>query len=284
MKRVASICVVLALSFLVVHAVGAQGAGGVPVTCQDGVEFTNGVEVQILQMRTGFDYTATVVGLNGFDPVLAVLGEGGEGLCNDDATTAQRYSAILPTTGRVPASNLSAQVTFTPPNSTTGFHDISLVVGGYGDQTGEFLLILEGMGVTAADNSGDPVSVLLTQPMLDSGVPLDVYMITRGQSNVDPIISLVDSDLNVLSDSDGLAITCDDAGTNSCWTQGSDLSNSSVTIDTGTLPGWQYDSYLSLDVSGVTLSKDPEENRLLFLLSSYQGTQGQYLLAIHGGL
>lgn len=267
-----------------VTIIQAQAAGQFSVNCDDGSSFTNGVEFQIIQMRAEYTYKATAVGLNGFDPVLAIVGEDGDGLCNDDAAEAARYAANLPTTGVVRASNLSSQISFTP-HSNTGFQDVSLVVGGYGDQQGEFILILEGMAVTAADNAGDPLLVMLNQSMIDSGASLDVYMITRGQSSVDPFISMVDNDYNVLTDSNGEAITCDDAGNASlCWTPGVDLSNSSVTINTGTLPGWQYDSYLSFDISGVTLSKDPDENWFEFLLSSYPGSSGQYLLVLHAGV
>lgn len=277
---------ILLLSALLVvggaAVVQAQTSGSFTVNCDDGSSFTNGVEFRVIQMRAGYDYKATAVGLNGFDPVLAVLDETGDGLCNDDAAGAARYAADLPSTGVVRASQLSSQITFNP-SSDTGFVDVSLVVGGYGDQPGEFILILEGMGATEADNGGDPVVVMLTQDMINSGT-LAGYMITRGQSNVDPVISLVDSDYAPLTDDSGTAILCDDSGTNSCWGTTSDLSDYSVTINTGTLPGWQYDAYLNLDISGLTMSKDPDENWLQFLLSSYPGTSGQYLAVFHAGV
>lgn len=284
MKRVMVLFAVAAVLLIAGSvAVQAQEIGEFTVNCDNGTSFTNGIEFQVVNMRSGFDYTATAVGINGFDPVLAVLGEGGEGLCNDDESSASRYAADLPTTGLVPASNLSSQVTFNH-DSDSGFQTISLVVGGYGDQYGEFILILEGMGVTAADNAGDPFSVRLTPNMVDSGIPLDVYMITRGQSNVDPIISMIDADLNVRADDLGNDIVCDDAGTDLCWGSTVDLSDYGVTINTGTLPGWQYDSYISLDLTDLTLSDDPDQNFLSFLMSSYEGSQGQYLLVFHAGM
>lgn len=285
MKQLLRVSFLLALLLITgVTVIQAQAPGQFSVDCDDGSSFTNGVEFRIIQMRADYDYTATAVGLNGFDPVLAILNEDGEGLCNDDDSGAARYAADLPTTGVVRASNLSSQISFTP-HSDTGFQDISLVVGGYGDQSGEFILILEGMAVTAADNAGDPLLVMLSESMINSGASLDVYMITRGQSNVDPLISMVDDDYNVLVDDNGEAVSCDDAGNASlCWTPGVDLSNSTVTINSGTLPGWQYDSYLSLDLSGVTLSEDPDENWFQFLLSSYPGSVGQYLLVLHAGV
>lgn len=266
-------------------AAQAQLPNGVSVTCDDGTSFDNGVEIIVNQMRSGFTYTATAVGLNGFDPVLAVLDESGTGLCSDDNAAASRYSANLPSTGGVAPSNLSAQVNF-DQRSSAAFADVSLVVGGYGSSTGEFLLILEGMGITSADNAGDPFSIQVTPGMIASGVPVTVYMLTRGQSSVDPLIIQVDGNMNALQDAQGNDIYCDDAGDPSlCYAPSTSLANSSVTIATGELPGWQYDAMLEVPLQGLQLSSDPANNYYNFLMTSYQQqTQGEYLLVFHVGV
>jgi len=286
MKRYMLLLVVCFAFFLAPGVLQAQLPSGMSVTCDDGTSFNNGVEVIVTQMRSGFTYTATAVGLNGFDPVLAVLDSSGNGLCSDDNASAARYAANLPTTGIVPASNLSSQVTF-DQNSSSTFADVSLVVGGFGNQSGEFLLILEGMASTAADGAGDAFSVNLTPGMIASGVPLTVYMITRGQSSVDPFIFQSDSNLNPLKDSKGnYTSACDDAGnSNLCIGDSVDLSNSSVTIASGTLPGWQYDAMLSVPLSSVRLNNDPSLNYYTFVMTSspQQPSEGQYLLVFHIG-
>mgnify|MGYP000266773046 CR=1 FL=1 len=100
---------------------------GVTVNCDNGTTIENGVEVIINQMRSGFTYTATAVGINGFDPVLAVLDVStGDGLCSDDEAAAGRYAANLPSSGSVTASSLSSQVTFNQ-NSSSTFADVALV-------------------------------------------------------------------------------------------------------------------------------------------------------------
>ena len=275
-----ALCSIMALS---VGVVSAQ-PDGFSVTCDNGAEFSNGVEIIVTQMRAGFTYTATAIGINGFDPVLAVLNEDGDGLCNDDSDGARRYAADLPSTGEVDPSSLSAQVDFSH-DDPSGFLDISLVVGGFGNTTGEFVLIIEGMGVTAGDNAGDPFSVNLTPMMVSSGVPLSVYMLTRGQSSVDPIIYLSDGDDGILEDGDGNPFYCDDSGSSDlCYGDSVALDNYSVTINSGTLPGWQYDAALSLDISQVELSEDPDDNFLTFYMTSYEGSEGQYLLAFHMGI
>ncbi|MBC7810416.1 MAG: hypothetical protein H7175_04680, partial [Burkholderiales bacterium] len=63
--------------------VNAQSAG-ITVTCDNGQTINNGMEVTVIQMRSGFTYTATAIGINGFDPVLAVIDTTtGSGLCTD---------------------------------------------------------------------------------------------------------------------------------------------------------------------------------------------------------
>src|SRR5262245_29821169 len=122
MKRVlflVAICVGLMITPLLTEA-QSSGGSGMSVTCTDGSEFDNGVEIVVSQMRSGFTYTATAIGLNGFDPVLAVLDtKTGNGLCNDDEPDASNYAANLPTTGYVPASGTSGQVRFNQNISKT---------------------------------------------------------------------------------------------------------------------------------------------------------------------
>lgn len=259
----------------------AQQAGGVSVTCDNGAQFDNGVEVIINQMRSGFTYRATAIGLNGFDPVLAVLDNSRNGLCNDDDAIASIYSLNLPTTGILGASNLSAQVTF-DQNSSSTFADISLVVGGYGNSTGEFVLILEGMGVTSGDGVGDTYSLRVTPQMVASGNPLTAYMISR-QNTLDPLLYRSDTAGDILADSAGNAIGCDDSGnTNLCWGQSVSLNGSFVVTGNGQVNGNDYDAMLDIPLANVSLSNDPDSNFMNFVATSYQQTTtGQYILAFH---
>jgi hypothetical protein len=103
------------LLFLLV-GMPTAAAQGYSVDCDNGSSFTNGVEVRVVQMRAGFTYTATAIGIDGFDPVLAVLNESGTGFCSDNAREAADYSADLPTVGSVSSSTSSAQVRFDQNN------------------------------------------------------------------------------------------------------------------------------------------------------------------------
>lgn len=252
--------------------------GGVDVTCTTGANITNGVEV-LVSMRPGFTYTATAIGIDGFDPVLAVLDSEGSGLCADDDATASGYSADLPTTGPLATSSLSSRVSFNQ-SSGNGFENVSLVVGGYEGETGEFLLVLEGMAVTQADGSGaqagDPFFVHITPNMVNSGVPLTAYMISL-DTRLDPLIRLMGANDSVL-------LACDDAGSSTCDTESWDLSRSYISHSRGRLGGYEYDSMLSMDLNGLELNANPADNYYEYRMTSYnQSTFGNYLVAFHIG-
>lgn len=282
--------ILLSMLLVTVPAFAQSGSvvSGLTVNCDDGTSFSNGVEVIVVQMRSGYSYTATAVGLDGFDPVLAVLDTNtGNGLCNDDDANASDYSAYLPSTGRVRGSERSAQVNFDQTSSST-FADVSLVVGGYGNSTGEFLLFLEGMAVTANDGAGDAFSVNITPGMVRSGVPLTTYMITTDGSKVDPMIyqTAGGASTDVLLDSNGDQIYCDDAGvSNVCYNTETNLERYSVTFGGIELPGWEYDAMLTSDLSNIRLNTNRSNNYFTYYMTSPDTkVEGTYLLVFHVGI
>jgi hypothetical protein len=160
--------------------------------------------------------------------------------------------------------------------------DVSLVVGSVGNTPGQFVVVLEGMAATQADGYGDPFSVRLTPGMIGSGIPLTVYMIAKTEQ-LDALTYLADADFNVFTTDDGTEIYCDDSGSDSCWGDSSDLSNSGVTMVNGrALGGFQYDAMLSIPMEafeGVTLE---DELALTFVMtSSGRSTFGDYVVAFH---
>lgn len=284
MKRISALMLVgLILVLLTVSVAGAQDIGEVTVNCPGGLSFTNGVEFRVIQMRAGFDYRATVIGLNGFDPVLAVLStETMQGICADDTPEALNFGVSLPSTGEVMATTTSAQLTFNQTGDNL-MADISLVVGGYGDATGQFILLLEGMAVTANDNAGDPFSIRITPSMVESGIPVFAYAIATVEDFFDPTIAWIDANYDVVEDADGVPVACDDAGTNSCYLDAPNLSDYGLLLDGEMLPGGDLDPALLVDTSELQLSNDPDQNFINLLVSSYEQQQGRYVLAIHVG-
>lgn len=279
MLRKRSFFALLLICLLLPGVVLAQT--GIAVDCGDGVAFDNGVEVVVREMRSGFNYRATAIGVNGFNPVLAVVDEAGNFACSDDSGAVD-YAAELPSTGPVPSSEQSAQLTF---SQITGqpLANVSLIIGGFAGAGGEFLLVIEGMGVTAADNAGDPFVVNVTPGMVASGVPLTAYMLSRG-GNLDPLMYVSDLEYNILSDGDGNEISCDDSGNSSlCWGTAVSLDGYWVSLEAGMLPGAGFDSMLSLGVSGSQIDA-PGQILFQYMMTSYQQqTQGQYVLVFHIG-
>ena len=253
---------------------------GVTATCGN-ITITNGVEIIVRQMRPGFNYTATAVGIGGFDPVLIVRDttNTSDGLCNDDETNAAKFQMNLPSTGNVGASNTSAQLVFN--HSNANMTDISLIVGSFDGSPGEFVLVLEGMAVTAQDGAGDPFTLNVTSSMANSSTPLGVYMIGT-ERQLDPYVTVVDyPDLTIWTDKDDLQIYCDDAGdADICWDTTGSLNGFQVGRgNQGIATADAQDSMLTLPVQQL----DPQP--MTFLMSSYnRETTGLYMLAFHIGL
>ncbi|MBZ0277204.1 MAG: hypothetical protein K8I60_13735, partial [Anaerolineae bacterium] len=260
-----------------------SNSAGVHVACPDGQTIDNGVEV-VVNMRSGFTYTATAIGINGFDPVLAVRDSAGTVLCNDDNSAAAAYSASLPTTNLVSASSTSAQMPFF--NSGSGFADISVVVGGFGNTSGQFLLIIEGLAVTTADGtgpgSGDPFSVHLTPNMTASGVPVTAYMISVTDA-LDPLMKVMDDNNNVVTQPNGDLFACDDAGNAGlCWGHSTSLVGSYVSRTSGRqLPGGQYDAMMTIPWDYLGMGPTDEGYITWRMSSSGNSTFGDYLVAFH---
>lgn len=284
MNRISAlIVVVLALALLTVSVANAQDVGEVTVNCPDGVSFTNGIEFRVVQMRAGYDYRATVIGLNGFDPVLAVLStEAMEGICADDTSEALNYGVNLPSTGEVMATTTSAQLTFNQ-SGDSAMADVSLIVGGYGDTQGQFVLLLEGMAITSTDNAGDPFAIRITPSMVDSEVPIYAYAIATIEDFFDPTIAQIDANYDVVTDAAGNPVVCDDAGSNTCYLDAPNLSDYGLLLNGELLPGGDLDSALLIDTSDIRLNNDADENFVNLLVSSFDEQEGRYVLAIHVG-
>lgn len=252
-----------------------QAGSGVDVTCPNGAEIVNGVEI-VVNMRPGFTYTATAIGVNGFDPVMAVMDQGVARGCADDTPEAADYSASLPTTATVRASERSAQLPFS--HNYSDFADISLVVGGFEGTAGEFVLILEGMAVTPLDGEGDPFRVRVTPNLVGAEVDLSAYMFAVDRT-LDPVMRLVSADNEVL-------LECDDAGSASFCMEGtSDLASSNVSRTRGReTPSATNNAMLVVPTRQLTDLDFSEELYLNFLMTSFDGSQGEYAVAFHFGI
>lgn len=253
---------------------------GRDVECDNKDEIEGGVELTIVQQRSGNQYRVTAIGLDDFDPILAVTlqGEYEDALCNDDDREASDYSADLPTTGDVDDSRDSAQVLFNL-NSRNAFENVSIIVGSEDGESGEFLLIIEGMYASPADGTGDPMSLYLSPALYESDVTPTAYMISV-VNGFDPFMNLINGDYEVIEDNDGNPISCDDAGSELCWGDHDSLRRSYVSRSQDRrLAGGELDSMLS-----IPIDEDFVGGYLNFIMTSYGSSQGDYVAAFHLGV
>lgn len=253
---------------------------GISVSCPEGGGFDNGVEV-IVNMRPGFSYTATVIGVGDFDPIVAVT-DGEDTLCNDDNADVRNAQVHLPTTGEIGPSTLSAQMPFTYSGDELG--NISFIVGSPDSGAGEFVLLIEGLAVTSADGSGDgagdPFYLTLGENVVNSGVDITAYMVSV-TNDLDSLVYIVNSEDRMFVFDDGTAAACDDAGTTTCYGgESTSLSGYYVTRTNGNkLGGGDFDSFMALPSDVFTAGNFLEYR----FSSSQQRTRGDYVAAFHLG-
>ncbi|MEL6407732.1 MAG: PPC domain-containing protein [Chloroflexota bacterium] len=256
-----------------------DGDWGRDVECEDGDEIEGGVELTIVQQRSGNQYRVTAIGIDGFDPIVAVTltGNYDDALCNDDDDEAEDYSADLPTTGDVDDSNDSAQVIFNL-NSSNAFENVSVVVGGADGDSGEFVLIVEGMFASSADGAGDPMSLWVTPSLQQAGVDPTAYMFSV-PNGFDPFIFLSDGNLDPIIDGNGDEVSCDDAGS-ICWGDSENLSRSFVSRSDGReVEGENLDAMLTIPIDESFLGIN-----LNFIMTRFGSTEGEYVVAFHMGV
>ncbi|MCS6835186.1 MAG: serine protease [Anaerolineae bacterium] len=245
---------------------------GVVFTCDD-IQVTNGIEIVVVQMRPGFTYTATVIGIGDFDPILYV-GETtrrDQGLCNDDSRNAANVAVNLPgLTGVIEANSRSSSLSFS--HSNRNLTDISFVVGSLNSTPGEFIFILEGMAVTPADGLGDPFSVYVTPGMIATGDPFMVAMIGT-ERQLDPYFFAADSNGDQVIAANGQPLVCDDGGTQYCNSASFNMDGVQLRTAAGfVFNADEYDAVLLVDPSTI-----PNPTTFYFSSSSQRST-GNYLL------
>lgn len=264
---------------------GVPSSIGAVVDCPGNSDISNGVEIVIFAIRPGFEYIATAIGLDDFDPVLAAAPTqetfiyNDPQVCSDDADGAEGYSVDLPSTGNIAANRFSSQVTFS--QNTGDLLDFSLIVGEYDGNAGEFVLIVEGMAATGLDGLGDPFILLPTPNLFTSSTLMRIYQIGIDQRLNPFMYAYTDGPDGFLADRDGDLIACDDAATRDCYGQSRSLAGSSVTLRSRVVNADSRDVMLSV------APNDLQDNRLplpLIMTSSRQASTGQYLLVFHLGI
>jgi hypothetical protein len=283
--------IILALSFILIMSglpVSSQDDPSpdsdfneVTYECDNGLLIEDGVEVILVNVVSNLDYTVTVIGIDGFDPILAVIQSNGLVDCVDDSREANNFVADLPTTGFIQAQNRNSQIKFRN-NVRTGLADVQVLVGGARQSYGEFLMIIEGMAVHQFADEGDIFSIRITDSLLASDIPPTAYAISiiGGLDGLDPVIYLVDNDGTEFVDENDIQIYCDDAGfSDICW-------GTSVVLD-GYYVSRTFNRQVDAQQLDAMLTFDqPEllEDYVNFRIGSYLGSGfGDYITVLHIG-
>jgi hypothetical protein len=258
---------------LLFGAVGTALAQDPQYTCTSGTNFNNAVIVYGT-LEPG-EYTVTVLGLNGFDPKLAVVDEdtGAEYACVDDSQSAATFTATLPTTGAITPSPFNAQAVLSFKNEPV---NVIFYVAGFADAYGDSLLVIEGLRITGdEENGGDIFSLYVTPFMTSAETTITTYMI-GADDLIDPVMDVVDAELVVFDFGAG-PLTCDDSGRSRCYGNAASLLGSSINA----VAGDDFDAYINLSWDVVGLEAD-EDGYLNYLFRSF-GNTGAYVAVFHFG-
>ncbi len=234
-----------------------QGGGqGLAFTC-DNVSVPAASLVTFEDVRPGFTYQVTVLGLNGFDPVIGLEAEDGSGLCNDDAPVAVGSQVSVPGVGLVTADALTAQVLFT---TSGAIGDIQMRIGGFGGAGGRYVAVFEGLAI-APNTEQDAVTLSVSQAVQNE--PIYVYMVSQ-LASLDPYMQLA-----------GTNFVCDDAGAGSCADTPPFPGGGVSITNGGTYIAGQYDAGIGITPGGT--------GDFTFIFGSYGGrSAGNYAMIVIG--
>lgn len=260
------------------------------VTCTEAgrttQEVRGGIQFSFINVNPGYSYTATVFGLDDFDPVLAVEHGEGIGTCNDDSPAASGSELAVPGYGYVQANNLTSQVRF----STARQGDpVNITVGAYGGGSGQFVLIIEGLAISPSDELD---GFVIRVPSSLAMEPLGVYIVSR-YTDLDTVMELWQGEgLNQAFDSAGnfypesidynnlsVILECDDAGAGTCAdTPAFPSSGTGVVISNGS-------SYIAGSTDSGLIVTPNSSDPMLFVFGSYNSaSSGPYAIMVIGNV
>lgn len=259
------------------------GDGAIFIECDTGEEVRGGVQFSFIAVNPGFSYTATAIGIDGFDPVVTVETRPGIGTCNDDNSAVLGSRVDVPGYGNVFSTSTSAQVRFTSPGQG---NPINISVGSFNDAPGRFVLIIEGLAISPfTELDGFSVRV----PRAAQEEPLGVYMVAR-YTDLDPYMYIAAGeglndayspegdffpDLIDFNQVFGPIYECDDAGVGACdFSPNFESGNILISNGSSYNPG-SVDAGLML----VPNTTDP----ILYVLGSLNGSSGgTYAILVTG--
>ncbi len=247
----------LSLSMGAVSVAPPVGVGSFATFDCNGTMVDATATVTFEQVRPGFSYRVTVLGLDGLDPVIGLFAADGSSLCNDDEPGAAGSVVDVPGVGVVSADQLTSQVNFT---TSGAIGDIEMLIGGYGGSGGRFVAIFEGLAI-APSNELDAATIAINPAVQNNDVY--VYMISQ-YASLDPYMQLP-----------ARGLVCDDIGTGGCVGVPPFTGGGVSIANGGTYITGQFDAGIGI----VPGSSAP----LTFQFQSYAGsTAGNYAMILMG--
>jgi len=235
--------------------------GTLALTCDDELLAENALEFMLPD--DGVVYTVTALGVDDVDPVLAVVDEQGNGICETDSLAAEAYGVNLP--------NIQAS-----GNEGSALVEVSadrrVIVADQTGLGGEFVLLVEGASASA---EGQIFSVRATPGMISAGSSLGLFAIAL-TTELDPLLALNDETSALFGEEE--AIVCEGSGERAtCYGEPPRLNDYNLTLADGDiLRGYELDPLLRLPLSDV-----PENIGLPFGVYAQQQTSGDYVLVVH---
>ncbi len=214
------------------------------------------------------NFRVSVYGLDGFQPLIRVEA-GQQGEINDCAVDSQAMGGDQFTLPGEATITLPAE---SPPGAAQyglsgDIEDVTLTIGSIDGAAGRYLILIEGFTISPALD--DDAFVARIGPLAAATTDLLVYMVKNGTSRLDPTLTLIDVEDNILA-------TCDDAGRRGCEDVPA-LIGAGVTLSDGTvITGSRLDAGLRL----MPGNPDP----LLLQFSSRTPAEGNYAILIMGTL
>ncbi|RMG87908.1 MAG: hypothetical protein D6712_04810 [Chloroflexi bacterium] len=243
--------------------------------CGDGTILDNAVLLTLTPIANGDTIGITVLGINGFDPVVGVVTPQGT-FCNDDKPTFTGIRTNLPTTAQVDEQTTSAQVIYT--NTTGSSASVDIFIADYQQRYGQFLLLIDGLDTTDVSTNPQPatryqvIGITLDEQIVSSSIPITAYQIGVSD-NMDPFIRAVQYP------SQTLISECDDSSPTSCSNLGS-LSGFYVADSSGNIvAGDGLDAALQYTPARIDIGN----NRATFRFMSVNNNDGPYMIALHMG-
>lgn len=243
------------------------------VQCEDGRQLVGGVKITFLDVSPGFSYQVTAMGVQDFDPAIAVVTEPGIGECNNNNPEVVGSQVAVPGIGFAEAQATAAQFLARAPRDPS--ENLEILIGGYAGSSGRFAAVIENFGVNPAEELD---RFLMQVPTSSAREPLGVFMI--GQTdNINPYMQVVDNLEQYIDPFDVETVTisaiCDDVTVEPC--------DDTPSMDGGGVILENSETYVADNLdAGIIRAPNTNQPMLYSFGASQQDSTGDYAIVVTG--